>query len=98
MRSPSLSTVCTRALGVSEDTRLERARCIWEWISSAGLERGFPPAELLPAVAMVLAGCDQGGVPRTREHRRGIRPRSPQPLDGDEAAERGVAQDLCEAL
>ena len=58
---------------------LERAR-VARWISGPGAQRGLPAAELLPAFAVVLAGRDQGGVPRTREHRRQLRPRGAQPL------------------
>ncbi len=46
---------------------------------------------------MVVAGRDQGGLSRAGEHRRALRPRGAQPEPGDEAAERGVAQDLREA-
>ena len=76
---------------------LERAR-VAERFSGPGAQRGFPSAELLPAVAVVLAGRDQGGVPRAREHRRQLRPRGAQPELRDEAAERGLAQDLREAV
>src|SRR5450759_3774644 len=76
---------------------LERAR-IAQRVSGAGAQCGLPAAELLPLVAVVLAGHDQGGIPRTREHRRQLRPRGAQPQPRNQAAERGLAQDLREAL
>src|ERR1700722_20805372 len=80
-----------------EELRLER-RHVAERISGSGAQRGLPSAELLSAVALVLAGRDQGRVPRAREHRRALREGGAQPELRDEAAERGVAQDLREAL
>ena len=76
---------------------LERARFAQRF-SGPGAQRGFSAVELLPAVAVVLAGRDQGGLPRTREHRRQLRPRGAQPVLRDEAAERGLAQDLRKAF
>src|SRR5215510_9224593 len=73
--------------GPVEVLRLERLD-VAEWISGPGAQRGFPPAELLPAVALVLAGCDQGGVPRARQHRRPVREGGAQPELRDEAPER----------
>ena len=35
-------------------------------LHGAGAERGFPPLELFPALALVLAGRGEGGVPRPR--------------------------------
>src|SRR5450432_191399 len=46
-----------------ERTRLARR------LAGTGVERGFPAAELLPAVSLVVAGRDQGGVPRPCQHR-----------------------------
>ena len=62
-----------------------------------GAERRFPAAQLLSAFALVLAGCDQGGVPRSRAHRLELRPGDQEPELRDVPAERGVAQGLCEA-
>ena len=42
-------------------------------VSGAGAERGLPALELLSAIDLVLAGRDQGGVSRPRQHRLGIR-------------------------
>ena len=42
-------------------------------LSGAGPQRGLSSAELFPAVAVVVAGRDQGRLPRPREHRRRIR-------------------------
>src|SRR6478752_9373762 len=70
---------------------LERT-CLARWLAGTGAERGFPAAELLPAVSLVVAGRDQGGVPRPRQHRRAVRPRGAQPELRDPAAERGVAE------
>ena len=79
------------------ERRLERS-CIAIGFSGAGAERGFPAAELLPAVAVVVAGRHQGGLPRAGEHRRQLRPRGALAELRDEAAERGVAEDLREAV
>src|SRR5262249_11842664 len=75
------------------ERRLERS-CIANRLAGFGLECGFPAAVLLPAVAVVVAGRDQGGVSRTGEHRRQLRSRGTQPDPRDEAAQRGLAQDL----
>src|SRR6187200_1929664 len=66
---------------------LERA-CLARWLAGTGAERGFPAAELLPAVALVLAGRDQGGVPRPRQHRRALRQGGEKSELRDPAAER----------
>ena len=42
-------------------------------LSGAGAQRGFSAAELLSPLGLVLAGRDQGGVSRPREHRLAIR-------------------------
>ena len=47
---------------------------------------------------MVQAGRHQGGFSGAREHRRALREGGAQPELRDEAAERGVAQDLREAV
>src|SRR3979409_2079244 len=75
---------------------LERT-CLARRLAGAGAECGFPAAELLSAVPLVVAGRDQGGVPRPRQHRRALRPRGAQPLIRDPAAERGVAEILRQA-
>src|SRR5204862_7239321 len=50
---------------------LERT-CLAGRLAGTGAERGFPAAELLPAVSLVVAGRDQGGVSRSRQHRRAL--------------------------
>src|SRR3954471_1538056 len=67
-------------------------------MARAGTQRGLPAAQLLSALALVMAGRHQGRLPRTREHRRAIRQGGALAEPGDEAAERGVAQDLREAF
>src|SRR5664279_2743618 len=61
------------------ERHFERAR-FGEWFSGPGAQRGFPSVELLPFVAVVLAGRHQGRVPSAREYRRQLRPRRAQPL------------------
>src|SRR5262249_52423358 len=75
------------------ERRLERS-CIANRLAGFGLECGFPAAVLLPAVALVVAGRDQGGVFGTGQYRRQLRSRGAQPDPRDEAAQRGIAQDL----
>src|SRR6202158_5645502 len=75
---------------------LERT-CLARRLAGTGAECGFPAAQLLPAIAVVVAGRDQGGVPRPRQHRRALRPRGAQPLIRDPAAECGVAEILRQA-
>src|SRR5262249_42677274 len=79
-----------------EDPDRERS-CLTLRLPCPRAQRRLPSAELLPALAVVVAGRDQGSLPRAGEHRRALRPRGAQPEPGDEAAERGVAQDLREA-
>jgi hypothetical protein len=67
-------------------------------LAGAGAERGLPAAQLLPAVAVVLAGRDQGGVPRPGQHRRRIRAPGVLAELLDEAAERGQPEELREAV
>src|SRR5215468_844834 len=76
----------------------ERREPIPRRLSRPCAQRGFSSAQLLPAVAVVMAGRDQGGLSRAGEHRRRIRPRGAQPELGDEAPQRGFAQDLCKAF
>src|SRR6188508_2814902 len=79
----------SKRLRISRETGalLERAR-VTGWFSCAGAERGFSSAQLLPSVALVLAGRDQGGVPRSRQHRRQLRSRRTQSVLRDAVAER----------
>src|SRR6185312_3966152 len=63
-------------------------------VARARAQRGFPPAELLPALHLVLARHGQGGVPGAREHRRALRSCSAQPELRNETAERRRAQEL----
>src|SRR5699024_713374 len=62
-----------------------------------GAERGLPAAKLFSTVALELAGCHQGDLPRPRLDRRGVRGRGPIALDLDGTAIcRGAAR-LCQA-
>src|SRR3954447_8708340 len=70
---------------------LERT-CLARRLAGTGAECGFPAAELLPAVSLVVAGRDQGGVPRPCQHRRAVRTRRADPELRDPASERGVAE------
>src|SRR5204863_4483062 len=74
---------------------LERA-CLARRLAGTGAECGLPAAELLPAVAMVLAGRDQGGVPRPRQHRRALRQGGEKSELRDPAAERRFTEILCQ--
>src|SRR5688572_7771317 len=56
----------------------------------------FPPAQLLPALAVVLAGRHQGGLSRPREHCRPIRQGGALAQFRDAVAQRGLAQDIRE--
>src|SRR2546430_4975308 len=76
----------------------ERRELIPRRLSRPRAQRGFSSAQLLPAVAVVVAGRHQGGLSRAGEYRRRVRPRGAQPELGDEAPQRGFAQDLREAL
>src|SRR6202042_750507 len=96
----TLPVVC-QAQAASQPKRgpgalLERTR-LARWLAGTGTECGLPAAELLPAVSLVVAGRDQGGVPRSRQHRRALRPRGAQSLVRDSAAERGIAEILRQA-
>ena len=82
----------------SQGGRRSDGRRISGWASSAGAECGLPSAQLLPAVALVLAGRHQGGVPRPGEHRRRIRAPGLVADLLDEAAERRQPEKLCEAV
>src|SRR6185503_11687184 len=101
LHNPVTLPVVCRAYAASQLTwgsgaLLERA-CLTRRLAGTGAERGFPAAELLPAVALVLAGRDQGGVSRPRQHRRTLRPRGSQPELRNPTAERGVAEILRQA-
>src|ERR1700744_5361929 len=75
---------------------LERT-CLARWLAGTGTERGLPAAQLLSAVSLVVAGRDQGGVPRPRQYRRALRSRGAQPDVRDSAAQRGIAEILRQA-
>ncbi len=60
-------------------------------------QRRLPSVELFPAVALVLAGHDQGRLSRAREYRRGIRPRGALGWIRNARSFGRVAQDLREA-
>src|SRR5689334_24396525 len=72
---------------------LERT-CLARWLAGTGAECGLPAAELLPAVALVLAGRDQGGVPRPRQYRRALRPGGTKSEFRDQAPQRRFAKVL----
>src|SRR3979409_1120945 len=76
---------------------LERT-CLARRLAGTGIECGLPAAELLSAVSLVVAGRDQGGVPRPRQYCRALRPRGAHPLVRDPAAERGIAEILRTAV
>src|SRR3546814_12860264 len=63
-------------------------------MSGAGAERRFPAAQLFPAVAVVLAGLGEGGLPRPRFGTRGIRPLHPFAELRVPAAERHFAEGI----
>src|SRR4051794_35865647 len=96
LHNPVTLPVVCRAHAASQLTwgsgaLLERT-CLARRLAGIGAERGFPAAELLPAVSLVVAGRDQGGVSRSRQHCRALRPRGAQPELRDPASERGVAE------
>src|SRR5205085_8432243 len=70
---------------------LERT-CLARRLAGTGAECGFPAAELLPAIAVVVAGRDQGGDSRPRQHRRALLLRSEQHVVRNLASERGVSE------
>ena len=83
LHNPVTLPVVCRAHAASQLTwgsgaLLERT-CLARRLAGTGAERGFPAAELLPAVSLVVAGRDQGGVSRSRQYRRALRPRGAQP-------------------
>src|SRR6266705_118663 len=86
MQSHAASQLAWESGALLERTRLARR------LAGTGAECGFPAAELLPAVSLVVAGRDQGGVPRPCQHRRAVRPRRAEPELRDSAAERGIAE------
>src|ERR1700712_4727484 len=75
---------------------LERT-CLARRLAGSGAQCRLPAAELLSAVSLVVAGRDQGGVPRPRQHRRTLRPGGTQPFVRDSAAERCIAEILRQA-
>src|SRR3954470_1511222 len=91
MQSHAASQLAWESGALLERTRLARR------LAGTGAERGFPAAELLPAVAMVLAGRDQGGVSRPRQQRRAQRPGGAKSELRDSAAERRFAEILRQA-
>src|SRR3954452_6904421 len=91
MQSHAASQLAWESGALLERTRLARR------LAGTGAECGFPAAELLPAVSLVVAGRDQGGVPRPRQHRRALRPRGAQPELRNPASKRGVAEVLRQA-
>src|SRR3954451_14339606 len=76
---------------------LERPRAE-KRMARARAQRGLPATELLSIVAVVVAGRHQGCLSRAGEYRRAIRQAGALAESRDEAAERGVAEDLREAF
>src|ERR1700730_19268004 len=91
-----MSTYAASQLIWESGALLERT-CLARRLAGTGAERGFPAAQLLSAVSLVVAGRDQGGVSRSRQHRRTLRPCGAQPLVRNPAPERGVAEILRQA-
>src|SRR3954447_18013037 len=91
----TLPVVCRhkllRSLMWGSGALLERT-CLAGRLAGTGAECGLPAAELLPTVSLVVAGRDQGGVSRSRQHRRALRSRGAQPYVRNPASERGVAE------
>src|SRR6516165_22851 len=71
--------------------------CLARRLAGAGVERGLPAAELLSALALVVAGRDQSGVPRPREYRSALRSGGKKSNLRNAAAERCLAQILRQA-
>src|SRR6201996_2535444 len=88
---------CAASQPIWESGALFERTCLARRLAGTGAECGFPAAELLSTVAVVVAGCGQGGVSRTRQHSRELRSRRAQPDFRDSAAQRGVAEILREA-
>src|ERR1700689_4137548 len=91
-----MSTHAASQLKRGPGALLERT-CLARWMAGTGIECGLPAAELLSAVSLVVAGRDQGGVPRPCQHRRALRPRGAQPELRNPAAQRGIAEILRQA-
>src|SRR5258705_6046239 len=86
---------CGKPVSTLPDDALEallERTCLARWLAGTGAECGLPAAQLLSAVSLVVAGRDQGGVPRPRQYPLALRPRGAQPLVREPAAERGVAE------
>src|ERR1700757_1229913 len=77
-----------------ESGALFERTCLARRLAGTGAECGFPAAELLSVVALVLAGRDQGGVPRPRQHRRVLRPCGSKSELRNPAAQRRFAKIL----
>src|SRR5271170_485909 len=75
---------------------LERT-CLARRLAGTRIECGLSAAELLSAVPLVVAGRDQGGVSRSRQHCRTLRSRRTQPHIRNPVAQRGVAEILRQA-
>src|SRR5258706_13021406 len=90
-----MSTYAASQLKRGSGALLERT-CLTRRLAGTGAECGLPAAQLLSAVSLVVAGRDQGGVPRPRQYRLALRPRGAKPLVRDPAAERGIAEILCQ--
>src|SRR3984885_3899098 len=91
-----MSTHAASQLKRGAGALLERT-CLARRLAGTGAERGLAAAQLLSAVALVVAGRDQSGVPRPRQYRRTLRPRGAQSVVRNSAAQRCVAEILRQA-
>src|SRR5215472_18778006 len=82
---------------IRESGALFERTCLARRLAGVGVECGLPAAELLPAVALVLAGRDQGGVPRPCQHRRTLRSGGAEPFVRNPASKRRLAEILRQA-
>src|SRR6201996_5417361 len=75
-----------------ESGALFERTCLARRLAGPGVECGFPAAELLSVVALVVAGRDQGGVSRPREYRRILRSRGAESDVRNSASERRLLE------
>src|SRR5208283_5272672 len=80
------------------DDSPSHSACLAAELSGAGSQRRFSPLELLPPVSLGLAGRDQGGVSRPRQHRLALRQSGQKPVLRDAAAVGRIAQGLRAAI
>src|SRR5579859_5431104 len=80
-----------------ESGALFERTCLARRLAGTGAECGFPAAELLPAIALVVARRDQGGVPRPRRYRGALRPGGTKSELRNPVAQRRIAKILRQA-